>query len=594
MSESSLVNHSRGDARALDAQALGWPAVQPGKRPRFMQAAHVQRTMPLPEEGNIDQATLLELTDSYLRSLISETTGKLGPAVDSSAPFAELGIDSFYVLKIIRRLEEDFGRLPKTLLFENFTIQDLANYFVSKHQQTLAIKFAPKLQAVASPVQGKGKDARNGVRQPKKVKASAPGNAAALQAGPIRILEREAFQEPELKELLQGLFDQFKVDGCVSRGTRKIGPNLFIGSQRRGYFNYGRCRNIVLVYGFNGPRDYFLTLLEEMYQYCEANGFQLNVLADEELPPIGGIAFSATPFGVLQRIVDLPSFSLEGGSMRRLRYQVSKFQKSGQCRTEEYRCGSNQDVDKDIARLIDQWCAGKTMVNPLVRDVKDEILSGKLPSEHRLFLTYLDDSLCTVILITPMCSKVNGYLMDLEFYPAEMPLGGLEYSIAEIIKVLVGEGCDVLSLGGTYGCKLSASANADPEIDRILDDLRQQDIFNDAGNLQFKNKFRPENRSIFLCRPVGSSDPENVIDIIMMIADPERAQTSDAEHHNFKRSGCQPTVSDTGKAREPHPLTAISTVNAPTMSCKAWNGPEFFRISASILLIFRTNTSSLI
>jgi len=153
-----------------------------------MEAAHVQRTMPLPEGGNIDQAMLLELTDSYLRSLISETTGKLGPAIDSSAPFAELGIDSFYVLKIIRRLEEDFGRLPKTLLFENFTIQDLANYFVSKHQQTLTIKFAPKLQAVASPDQGKGKDARNGVRQPKRVKAFAPGNAAALQSGPIRIL----------------------------------------------------------------------------------------------------------------------------------------------------------------------------------------------------------------------------------------------------------------------------------------------------------------------------------------------------------------------------------------------------------------------
>ena len=107
-----------------------------------MQAAHVQRKMPLPECGSIDQAMLLELTDSYLKSLIFETTGKLGPEVDSSAPFAELGIDSFYVLKIIRRLEADFGRLPKTLLFENFTIQDLANYFVSKHQQTLAIKFA--------------------------------------------------------------------------------------------------------------------------------------------------------------------------------------------------------------------------------------------------------------------------------------------------------------------------------------------------------------------------------------------------------------------------------------------------------------------
>src|ERR1041385_210119 len=107
-----------------------------------MQAAQVQRTMPLLERGSIDQPMLLELTDSYLRSLILETTGKPGLVIDSSAPFAELGIDSFYVLKIIRRLEADFGRVPKTLLFENFTIQDLANFFVSKHQQTLEIKFA--------------------------------------------------------------------------------------------------------------------------------------------------------------------------------------------------------------------------------------------------------------------------------------------------------------------------------------------------------------------------------------------------------------------------------------------------------------------
>src|ERR1051325_5820511 len=127
---------------ALDAGARLTRGAARKKTPGFMQAAHVQKTMPLPECGSIDSEMLLDLTDSYLRSLILETTGKLNRAIDSSAPFAELGIDSFYVLKIIRRLEADFGTLPKTLLFENFTIQDLANYFVSKHQQTLAMKFA--------------------------------------------------------------------------------------------------------------------------------------------------------------------------------------------------------------------------------------------------------------------------------------------------------------------------------------------------------------------------------------------------------------------------------------------------------------------
>src|SRR5262249_15352069 len=76
-------------------------------------------------------------------------------------------------------------------------------------------------------------------------------------------------------------------------------------------------------------------------------------------------------------------------------------------------------------------------------------------------------------------------------------------------------------------------ANADPEVDRILDELRAQNIFNDAGNLQFKNKFRPETRTIHLCRPVGGGNPDNVIYIIMMIADPEKTQTSDDENHNL-------------------------------------------------------------
>ena len=87
-------------------------------------------------------------------------------------------------------------------------------------------------------------------------------------------------------------------------------------------------------------------------------------------------------------------------------------------------------------------------------------------------------------------------------------------------------------MGATLGCKLDSSASADSEVDKILDDLRVQNIFNDEGNLQFKNKFRPENKTIFLCRPAGSGNADSVIDIIMMIADPLKNQTSEAENYN--------------------------------------------------------------
>jgi polyketide synthase PksN len=487
------------------------------------------------ETSMIDQELLRDSCESYLKSLIADVSGTLRPDFDSFAPFGELGIDSFHVLKIVKRLEGDFGTLSKSLLFEKFNINDLAGYFVTSHEQTLTARLADKLQGLHASCSIKDRQpGPAGLPAIIEPPAASRSRTVTREAEPIRIFERDARANHELQELVGALYDCYKSDGCVSRGTRRIAPNLFIGSARRGYFNYGRSNDIILVYGYTGPEDGLAVLLEEMYRYCETRNFQMNVLAGEEAPEtIAGVPFSATPFGVMQRIGHLKQFSLDGGAMRRLRYQVSKFQKSGRCRTEEYRCGSNEETARDIARVIDRWCQSRTMVNPLVHDVKAEILAGTLPPEHRIFLTWLDDVLQNAIVITALSPEQNGYLMDMEFYLPDMPLGGLEFAIAQIIEVLVAEGCDLLSLGGTYGCKIQPSPRADPEIDRILDGLREQDIFNDQGNLQFKNKFRPETSSIHLCRPVGSGNADNVLDIIMMIADPERMQTSDAENHNF-------------------------------------------------------------
>jgi amino acid adenylation domain-containing protein len=524
------------------------------------------------------QELLRDATESYLKSVIADAAGAPNANFDSFAPFGELGVDSFRVLKVLRKLETDFGRLPKTLLFENFTINDLVGYFVDKHEPTLRVKFADRLQ---------GASEESPAASVSSVLAdAAPVQTAVAGAEPIRLLEKVAFAHPEYGELVRGLFARYKMEACVSRGTRKIAPNLFIGSSRRGYFNYGRSKDLILVYGFTGPADVLPELLAEMVEYCKANSFQLNVLAGDELPSAGGTRFSVTPFGAMQRILDLPAFQLDGGPMRRLRYQIAKFEKAGVCRTEEYRCGSRPETDRDVAGIIDRWCAARTMVNPLVRDVRGEILAGTLAPEHRLFLTYLGDVLQTVVMITAMSAEENGYLMDLEFYPPEMPMGGLEFTIVNIIRTIVAEGCVVLSLGGTYGCKLAPSPTADPAVDSILDDLREQGIFNDQGNLQFKNKFRPENRSIFLCRPVGSGNPENAVDVIMMIADPEKMQTSDEEHHTFRAAPPAPSPEPvkSPEARTPAPTpelraepTPQRTDGAPVASVSSAEADDRFR-----------------
>jgi polyketide synthase PksN len=494
------------------------------------------------QQEMIDKELLLESTEGYLKSLISKVAQLSIGDNDISVPFQELGIDSFRVLQIIKKLEEEFGTLPKTLLFENFNIGDLTHYFVSKHEWAISAKFAPGHQPadklmVPAKVSLKPGDVLPAI-------ATHPASPPPT-ATPILILEQEANAHPELGTLVQALFTQYKNEGSSSRGTRNIAPNLFIGSEKRGYFNYSRSKNIILVYAYTGPEDYFQVIAQEIYQYCTGNNFELNLFTAAPIQSIGSVPFSATPFGVLSRITNIKDFTLEGSSMRRLRYQVSKFTKTGKCSTAEYQNGSDKETDINIANIIDQWCAPRTMVNPLIYAVKEEILAGNLSAEHRLFLTYLDDVLQNVILISKLSSGENGYLMDLEFYPQDMPIGGLEFAIVSMMEILSSEGCHVLSLGGTYGCKLAPSSNADPELDKTLDYLREQNIFNDEGNLQFKNKFRPEHTTVFLCRAVGSC-PDNVTDIIMMIADPVKMQTSDVENHSFPQWHL-PAVASSGK-----------------------------------------------
>lgn len=468
----------------------------------------------------MDHDSLLGRTEDYLKSLIREAADE-DLVFDAETPFGELGVNSFLVLKILKRLEEDFGTLPKTLLFENFNVRDLARYFVKSHADALMRKFADgstPAPALSAPLPAP---------TPAAVAVAAPV-AVDVEHAPAMVAIRHLDRYPRLNERRAEIFHRYKNESSVSRGTATIAPLLFFGAGQRGYFNCGKGKGILLAYGYTGPEEHFLPLAEELYRYCDANGLQFNLFAENRLPPMCGKTFSATPFGVMQRVMDLASFTLDGQKMKRLRYLVSRFVNAGACRTEEYICGSDRKTAEKIVEIIDLWCGSRTMVNPLVHVVKDEILAGTLDREHRLFVTHVDDTMQNAILVSPMADGA-GYLMDLEFYGPEMPLGGLEFAIVNIIRTLREEGCQVFSLGGTYGCKLGDSPDADPQIERILDDLRQQNIFNDEGNLQFKNKFRPESKDIFLCRATDAGRADNVLDIILMIADPSRNQIDEPE-----------------------------------------------------------------
>ena len=81
------------------------------------------------------------------------------------------------------------------------------------------------------------------------------------------------------------------------------------------------------------------------------------------------------------------------------------------------------------------------------------------------------------------------------------------------------------SLGGTFGARLAEAVVTDPAGDEVLDGLRQRGVFDGAGNLQFKNKFRTQNTQLYLCRPLAA-DANRVVDILMMLANPETHEPS--------------------------------------------------------------------
>ncbi|MDB6039247.1 MAG: pksL 4 [Verrucomicrobiales bacterium] len=79
---------------------------------------------------------LIELTSAHLESVFARKLG-LDLKLDRNSTFEPLGIDSVKILELVRLLEQTFGTLPKTLLFEFNTLNRLSGYFVSNHRATL-------------------------------------------------------------------------------------------------------------------------------------------------------------------------------------------------------------------------------------------------------------------------------------------------------------------------------------------------------------------------------------------------------------------------------------------------------------------------
>jgi acyl transferase domain-containing protein/surfactin synthase thioesterase subunit/enoyl-CoA hydratase/carnithine racemase len=85
---------------------------------------------------------LHNMTLAYLQNIFADKL-KLSPQqINTDTTYEVYGVESLLGLEITKRLEDDFGNLPKTLLYEKNKLIDLAKFFEKKHLVSLQKLFS--------------------------------------------------------------------------------------------------------------------------------------------------------------------------------------------------------------------------------------------------------------------------------------------------------------------------------------------------------------------------------------------------------------------------------------------------------------------
>jgi len=66
-----------------------------------------------------------------IKRIFCEVTQNPEAKLDDDASYKEFGVDSLMAMKLTRRLENDFGKIPQTLLYECLTINELCDFFAA-------------------------------------------------------------------------------------------------------------------------------------------------------------------------------------------------------------------------------------------------------------------------------------------------------------------------------------------------------------------------------------------------------------------------------------------------------------------------------
>ncbi len=444
--------------------------------------------------------------------------------IPDDQPFENLGLDSIFAMDVAERLSAVLGfEVHATALHDHGTIEALTSFLMSATPTLVAAATpsiarptaAEHLISAEAPVEQPGGDRSDRLRPPENcLEAPAPVRPPRVGTAPKVIPKTQISKGSPLAQLMSRLAREHGLENSLA--GRDIAPLLFLGSDRQSYLDFAERGDAVLAWSYTGPQEAFGRLIDEFVTHFRSAGLRVNILSPARIDDAGGIAFTATPFGVMQQIDDLAGFSLDGPDKKRLRNKISRFSGPNgcSCTVKEYVPGTDAAVDRELVCLVDQWAAGKSMVSSYVDAVREDFRRGCLAPEHRVFLTEVGGSLQVAVVATRMPSEA-GYLLDVEFYRQEMAAGAVDYSILRIIEMLRAEHVKILSLGATFGVRICESPNASAKVERELEQLRSAGILG-TGNYQFKRKFGPREQPIYLCQPIDNRT--NVRDILLMIA----------------------------------------------------------------------------
>ena len=363
--------------------------------------------------------------------------------------------------------------------------------------------------------------------------------------------ESAALADPAGRATIDRLLRAWGDDGSQAIVRMVTAPLVFFSSSGQSFFFVNEKGSSMLVAGYVGPPQSFERAVRELMAYARDRELNLLMIAQEgHARRMQKLGFATSPVGVWQSI-NAQSFSVHAPGMRRLRSKASSYANRGDIRTEEYRVGSDPIVDRRFVELMEQWVARKKPKATFVSLLRDLVLTGGLPSRHRVFLTRRQNAIDSVILLSPIEAR-NGYLLDLEFYPGDMPNGCLEFSIVNIIELLKREGRSYFSFGATYGTQLDPDPHEDLRIKELLQTFHRQGILNEDGNFEFKKKFQPETVRKYLCT-LPDVDLSSLPDTLLMFAAP------DAPPRARERTSAPPPADRRSEAATPRVQPAFDT-----------------------------------